>query len=382
MAMSGLQIKRADPALLRLLFFLGGLIAVLVVLIVFRKIFQPLLLGLLLAYLFDPAVSWFEARGRSRTFAVILLALLLSILIIGILVFAIPEAGDQLEDLSDRLPEYGQRIRASIEPWFDRIEARFPEEVGEIQARVVDWLRENLPQVATKLTKGLQNIFTNVFDTLLFLLNLIFVPVFAFYLLVDFPKVKAGISSMIPIPFQEVTLARIREVDQAISSFLRGQLTIAIILALINGTGLALLGVPFGFVIGAIAGLANMIPYMSLIVGLLPGVLLCWAEFQSIPMALAVVAIFSGAQLLEGTVLSPKILSKSVNLHPVWVLLALIAGGSLFGFFGMLIAVPTAAAIQVFASHWIDLYRSSKLYQEADATIDDDELEASAKAET
>jgi len=360
--LSSLEIKRPDPTLLRLLVFVSGLISVLVVLIVFRKIFQPLLLGLAIAYLFDPAVSWFEAHGRSRTFAVILIALILSLIIIGLLVFVIPTIGDQFENLGDKLPEYGKRIRAQVEPWFDKMEARFPEEVGELQTRVVDWLRENMPQVATSVTHGLQKIFSNVFDGLMFLLNLIFVPVFVFYLLVDFPKVKAGIASLIPLPYRDVTLARVGEVDLAVASFLRGQLTIAIVLAVINGTGLAIVGVPFGIVIGVIAGLANMIPYMALLVGLLPAVILCWAEYQSVPRALAVVAIFSGAQILEGTVLGPKILSKSVNLHPVWVLLSLIAGGSLFGFFGMLIAVPTAAAIQVFARHWVELYRSSRLY--------------------
>ncbi len=106
---------------------------------------------------------------------------------------------------------------------------------------------------------------------------------------------------------------------------------------------------------------------MALVVGLLPAALLCWAEHQSWMMVLAVVAVFSGAQLLEGTVLSPRILSKSVNLHPVWVLLAIIAGGSLFGFVGLLIAVPVAAAIQVFVRHWLKLYRASRIYRQTEA---------------
>ncbi|MDH3745384.1 MAG: AI-2E family transporter, partial [Acidobacteriota bacterium] len=231
------------------------------------------------------------------------------------------------------------------------------------QERVVQGLRENLPQVAGSLGRWTKTLFSNIFDFLLLLLNLIFVPVFAFYLLVDFPKVKSGISSLIPMPYREISLARVREVDQAVSSFLRGQLTIALILAAINATGLLILDVPLGLAIGLIAGLANMIPYMALIVGLAPALILAWVEHQSWLVLLGVVAVFGGAQLLEGTILSPRILSKSVNLHPVWVLLAIIAGGSLFGFFGMLLAVPVAAAIQVFARHWIEIYKQSAIYR-------------------
>jgi predicted PurR-regulated permease PerM len=355
-------VRRPDPALLRLFFFLGGLAVAVIVLIVFRQIFQPLLLGLLLAYLLDPTVGWFERRGRSRLFGVIVISALLLVALAVVTLVVFPALGDQLELLADRMPEYQKKIRAQIEPWLHRLEARYPEELAEIQARTVEALRNSLPNIASAVGKWSRTLFTNIFDFLLFLLNLVFVPVFAFYLLVDFPKVKNGITSLIPLPYRDVSLARVREVDSAVASFLRGQLTIAIILAIINAVGLMALGVPFGLGLGILAGLANMIPYMALVVGLVPALLLSWAEHQEWVRLLGVLAVFSGAQMLEGTVLSPRILSRSVNLHPVWVLLAIIAGGSLFGFFGMLIAVPVAAAVQVFARHWIELYQKSVVY--------------------
>ena len=196
-----------------------------------------------------------------------------------------------------------------------------------------------------------------------------FVPVFAFYLLVDFPKLKQGLLSLAPVAYQEIVVARVSEVDRAISSFVRGQLLIAIILAAINAIGLMILDVPFGLGIGLIAGLANMIPYMALVVGLIPALALAWAEHQELVRLLGVVAVFGGAQALEGMVLSPRILGRSVNLHPVWVLLAIIAGGSLFGFVGMLAAVPVAASIQVFVGHWLKAYRKSAVYQSAPPTV-------------
>ncbi|MDH3524649.1 MAG: AI-2E family transporter [Acidobacteriota bacterium] len=354
--------RRPDPAILRLVVFLGSLAAVLTLLIVFRRIFQPLLLGLGLAYLFDPPVSWFERRGRSRTLGVVVLAAVLIVAAVGTLLFVIPAIGEQLDNLADRLPRYQQRIRELVKPLFDRVEARYPDEVGDLQQRFVDGLRENLPKLAGALGQRLQSLFGNVLDFVLFLLNLVFVPVFAFYLLVDWPKLKKGIVDLIPVPYRQVTLARVQEVDAAVASFLRGQLTIALVLAAINATGLVALGVPFGLVLGLISGLANMIPYMALVVGLAPALVLCWAEHQSWALLAGVIAVFGGAQLLEGTVLSPRILSKSVNLHPVWVLLAIIAGGSLFGFVGLLVAVPSAAAIQVFARHWLKLYKDSTIF--------------------
>ena len=354
--------RRPDPALLRLLIFVGGLIAVLVVLIVFRKVFLPLLLGLLIAYLLDPAVGWFERKGRSRLFGVIIITLLLAIAVTVVIFVVFPALGDQLERLAERMPEYQRLIRKQVEPWFQKLEARYPEQLAEIQDRAVQGLRDNLPDLAGRVGHWSRALFTNIFDFLLLLLNLIFVPVFAFYLLVDFPKVREGITSLVPLPYREMTLGWVREVDAAVASFLRGQLTIAMILAFINAVGLMILGVPFGLGIGLIAGLANMIPYMALVVGLLPGLILSWAEHQSLLRLAGVLIVFSGAQLLEGTVLSPRILSRSVNLHPVWVLLAIIAGGSLFGFFGMLIAVPVAAAVQVFARNWIGLYKASAVY--------------------
>lgn len=357
------KLKRPDPALLRLLVFGGGLIAVVVLLIVFSDIFLPLLLGFGIAYLLDPAVSWLERKGWRRSLGVIALTLVLVLVITGFFLYLVPAMGEEIRRMGERLPEYGERLRGQIEPLLDRVQARYPEQFVEARNRVIEAARENLPRLAGSAGRWLSNVFDSVRGFILFLLNLIFVPVFAFYLLVDFPKVKRGMTELVPVPYRDVVVERVREVDEAVASFLRGQLTIAMILAFINSVGLVLIGVPLGLVIGIVAGFANMIPYMSLVVGLLPAVLLCWAEHGSWVRVILVVAVFSGGQLLEGTFLSPRILGRSVNLHPVWVLLAIIIGGSFFGIFGMLIAVPAAAAIQVFLRHWLESYRASRIYR-------------------
>ena len=361
--------KRPDPAILRLIVFLGGLVALLALLIAFRKVFLPLLLGLLVAYLLDPAVTWFERHRRSRLFGVVVITAALALTLVLIGVFLIPALGHQLERLADRLPDYQKQMRSQLEPLFARVEARYPAEIENFQARAVEGIRENFFKLAGSIGRAAKGVFTNLFGFVLALLNFVFVPVFAFYLLVDLPKLKQALLALVPIAYQEVVVARVSEVDRAISSFVRGQLVIALILAAINAIGLMLLDVPFGLGIGLIAGLANMIPYMALVVGLAPALALAWAEHQEVIRLLGVVAVFGGAQALEGMFLSPRILGRSVNLHPVWVLLSIIAGGSFFGFVGMLAAVPVAASIQVFARHWLEIYRNSAVYKGAPSKV-------------
>lgn len=389
--------KGADPALLRLLLFSGVLIGVLVILLVFRKIFLPLILGFTLAYLFHPMVSWFEKRGRSRVTGVIVLALLLVLVITGFFLVLIPQMGKQLHSLAEQSADYWQRLREWAEPVVAQVRDLVEKYQGEaaataetttqegdepafnVLAEIEQTLKGILPKVTSWVAQGLQQGFSGLLSAVLFLLNLIFVPVFAFYLLVDFPHIQQGARDLIPRPYRQVTLERLREVDDALSSFVRGQLTIALILGVLNAIGLMILGVPLGLVIGLVAGLANMIPYMSIVVGLIPALLLAWVEHQNVWILVGVAAVFAGTQMLEGIVLSPRILGKSVNLHPVWVLLAILVGGSLFGFFGMLIAVPTAAVIQVFVRHWLKTYHESAIYlgsETLDPTDDSDSGDA------
>ncbi|HEX9800587.1 MAG TPA: AI-2E family transporter [Thermoanaerobaculia bacterium] len=354
--------RRVDPSLLRLLAFVGALLALAALLFFARKLLLPLLLGLAVAYLLDPAVSWLERRGVSRGLGTAVIGCVALLLVAALLLTLVPALIGQARELVERLPEYDARIRAEVLPFIEDLKSKYPEQFETLRLRVVETVRERGPQMLEAALQRLGGVFSSLLGFFLFLLQLIFVPVFAFYLMVDFPKLKHGIVELVPIPYREVTVARLSEVDDAVASFLRGQLTIAFILAAINGIGLTLVGVPLGLLVGVVAGLANLIPYMSLVVGLAPAMLLVWIEHQSLARLVAVVAIFSGAQLLEGTVLSPRILSRSVHLHPVWVLLAIIVGGNLFGFVGMLVAVPAAAAIQVFVRSWLVAYRGSSVY--------------------
>lgn len=366
--------SKIDPTLLRPIIFFGGLALLVFLVIRFDEIFAPLLVGLAIAYLFDPAATWLGKKLRSRVAGVLALIVIIALVITAFFLYVVPAMGEQFERLGERLPAYQEQLEHWYTPILDRVNEWYPQpeagpngdaaaEARTLEEKVRATLTENFPRVAELASNALRKLVSNLLSMVLFLLNLIFIPVFAFYLLVDFPKIKRGFKELIPIAYRSMVLERVREVDQAVAGFVRGQLTIALILAAINATGMMIIGVPLGLLIGIVAGLANMIPYMALVVGLAPALLLCWVEHQSFPRLVAVAAVFAGAQLLEGAVLSPRILGKSVNLHPVWVLLAVIAGGSLFGFIGMLVAVPAAAAIQVFVVHWIRLYKHSRIYR-------------------
>jgi predicted PurR-regulated permease PerM len=355
-------VRKIPPAFLRLAVFAGGLVAVVGLLIAGRAVFMPLLVGLGLAYLLDPAVTWFTRHGRSRLFGIVAITLALALAAAGLVLYVVPTIAAQVQHLAASLPRYAAALKAQFLPWLAGLEERFPSEYAEVRRRTTEALRENLPRLAAALSAWMARVLSSLANFLLFLLDLVFVPVFAYYLLIDFPAIKRRALDLVPLPYRATTLARAREVDAAISGFVRGQTTVAAVLAVLNSIGLMILGVPLGLAIGLAAGLANVIPYMSLAVGLLPAAALCWAEYQSGPRLLGVVALFAATQLFEGAFLSPRILGRSVDLHPVWVLLAIIVGGNLFGLFGMLIAVPAAAAIQVFARHWIAAYQRSRLF--------------------
>jgi predicted PurR-regulated permease PerM len=355
--------RTRDPAMLRLVTFAVALTAIAAVLFFARDMLLPLLLGLALAYVLDPAVSWLARRCRgSRAIATALVFCAMVVALTGFLLVVVPLINAQLVEMRQRFPVYRAELEARVVPVLEQAQQAYPIQYEALREKLQSVVQEKWPEMIRSAFGWLGGVFSSVLGFLLFLLDLIFVPVFAFYLLVDFPKLKEGIRQLVPHAYRAVTIERLGEVDEAVSSYLRGQLLIAMILAAINGIGLTVIGVPMGLVVGIVAGLANMIPYMALVVGLAPALLLCWIEHQSLGRLLAVALVFAGAQMLEGTVLSPKILSKSVNLHPVWVLLSIIVGGRLFGLAGMLVAVPAAAAIQVFVRHWLATYRASAIY--------------------
>ena len=335
----------------------GVALAVLLVLMWYLgPVLLPFLVGAAIAYILDPLADRLEKLGLPRVVATTVITLIgLTVLVIAV-AFLIPMLVQQTNALVRVAPDYFAALRA----W---LTARFPDMVAEggiIQTALVD-MGEAIRSRGGELAQQVLGYIFGVVNAVVFI---VVVPVVAFYLLLDWDNMVARIDEMLP----REHVGRIRriasEIDATLASFVRGQLTVCLILGTYYSVGLMLVGLQFGLVVGAIAGLITFIPYVGALIGgdLAIGLALFqfWGDWASIGL---VAAIFASGQFLEGNILTPKLVGSSVGLHPVWLLFALAAFGSIYGFVGMLIAVPVAAALGVVARHGIAEYKSSLLYQ-------------------
>lgn len=340
-----------------------------VVMPVVRKtldILAPVLVAFSIAYLLDPLVDRIEAMGRSRNFGV---AIVLGgfLLIAGLsLVLVVPTVFDQVKNIGTKVSTLSERAsermkdHETLRKYFgEEYEARIETVVAQAKASV-----ESIPweKVITKVTTWTGGLLESGYHVALGLVSLLLIPVLTVYLLKDIDHIMDAARELIPPPRREAILAPLREVDLALSQFVRGQLMVAASLGLLYSIGLVATGTPMGLTIGIFAGCVSFIPYLGLVLGLVPALALNLIEHGSIPLALGVIATFVIAQFLEGNFITPKIVGESMGLHPVIVIMAVIAGGTFFGLGGMLLALPVVAAAMVFARRANAKYRASKFY--------------------
>lgn len=336
-----------------------GLGVVLVAYVVYRSQATLVLLGIsfVIAYLLDPSIDRLECLGLSRTLAI---SLLVGLMLVGIGVLflvLIPQVQLQARQVAERAPRWGQWLYTHATPLLERAAAPLSQYFGialdldslkTSAVRLWAWGLSHLPSITQGIFSIFQTMFTGLANFIVGVLNIVLVPVLLFYLLRDFDTLRERFYDLMPPHWRPVVADWLGEVDHAVGGFVRGQLTIALILAVLYAIGLALMGVPLGALLGIISGLANMVPYMSIVVGLLPALLLfVLSDAPSFGGVLGIVLIYVGGQLLEGLYLSPRIMGRETGLHPVVVILAILVGGSLFGLLGILLAVPATAVLQV-----------------------------------
>lgn len=332
------------------------LAVVMALLFVLEGALTPLALSLGIAYLLDPAVTALERRGLPRRLGVlVLLALALVVLALALLV-VVPELARQLRLLAQSLPGW---IDALLDWAVPRLEA-----LGvAVPASWAEAFRELQQRFGIERLGGLvQGFVSGVTGTLGAVLGVLVVPVIAYYLLAEFAAVKAGAVSVIPPRFREGVLAQVRRVDTLLSGFVRGQLTVCALLGTLYAVGFAVIGVPAALLIGIVSGTIAFVPYVGSAVALTSAAFACLFEYGLGLRLLAVVGWYVLVQNLEGFVLTPRIVGRSVGMHPVTVIVALLIGGNLLGFLGLLVAVPLAAVVQVFVRELLDLYRRSDVY--------------------
>ena len=328
----------------------------------FSSILLPFVAGLVLAYFLDPVADRLERMGMSRLWATLVILGVFVILFVVALLIVVPLLAGNLTEFLDKAPEYARRLQQLIidkgGPLLKSFGPRFsvPDlqgQVGGIIAKGATWLGDLLASIWS----GGQ--------ALVGILSLIVVtPVVAFYLLVDWDRMLAKMDAWVPPRHRDTVRELAGEVNDAIGGFIRGQALVCLLLGTWYAVGLTLVGLNFGFLIGMIAGFLTFIPYVGSLTGLVlaagVAVVQFWPDWLWIG---AVLAVFFTGQFLEGNILSPKLVGEAVGLHPVWLMFALFAFGSLFGFVGLLIAVPVAATLGVLARFALRRYLASPLYR-------------------
>lgn len=341
------------------------------------SVLTPFAVAFGIAYFLNPAANALEralARVLSkapaflrrlppRTLAVALLAAVVTAVLVAALLIIVPATYHQVTEAVGRAPEYARVLRARLEPLYQRLQLRYPDEMEVLRVRLQEALASHLPVLVSPLTHVVGVAFSSALGFVLALLNLLVVPVFAAYLLLDMNHIREGAKNLVPHRFRPYVYSRASRIDQLLSAFARGQVTVALMLGAFYGIALTACGVPLGLVVGFFIGLLNLVPFMSHVVGLPLALILSWVDDQSAARLGAVAAVFAFGQFVEGNFVTPRIVGESLGLHAVVIMLAVLGGGTLFGFVGMLLAVPTTAALSVFYEDLRDAYLRSEFYR-------------------
>ena len=326
----------------------------------FETILLPFVAGLAIAYLLDPLADRFEAwripRGLSALFVLVIFAI---VMIAGVLLI-VPLLQGQIVELVRRMPEYLTALQKRVLELAELAQTQLkPEDVERLRGALTEQAGTAFAWLGTVL-RGLVGGSLALFN----LLTLLFVtPIVAFYMLRDWDRLVAQMDRLLPLEHRETIRTQVRVVDATLAGYVRGQATVCVVLGLLYATGLWLAGLDFGFTLGLLSGLVSFIPYVGSIFGLVTSVGLALIQFDEFSRVLIVAAIFVVGQVIEGNFLTPKLVGERVNLHPVWVIFALFAGGVLAGFVGLLLALPVAAVIGVLIRFATHNYLASSFYR-------------------
>jgi predicted PurR-regulated permease PerM len=356
----------------QILFWGLGLAALLLMVYWLGSTIMPFAAGIVLGYLLDPVVLKLQRFGFNRLGASLLILTVFVVTVVLFFILVVPVLGNQFIAFAQHLPGYAVRLQAfAIEKgnafiakyggrWLEAFGLSQQLSTAQIQKSVADFVTQSaqwLLDAFTRLVSGGAALFN-------FLSLLIVTPVVAFYILVDWDRMISKLDSWLPLDHRETLRKIAREINHALAGFIRGQSIVCLFLAVWYSVGLTLIGLDYGFLIGVIGGVLSFVPYIgsltALVLSLSVALFQGWPSLKLFLFALAVVGT---GQFLEGNVLSPQLVGESIGLHPVWLMFALLAFGQLFGFLGLLIAVPTAAAIGVVARHLIGLYLTSPFYR-------------------
>ncbi len=339
------------------LYFLGRLLG---------DVIFPVVFSLIAAYLLDPFVDFLERRGVRRTFGILLILIGGALAFLSFIVFFFPIVQAQIVRLVDRLPTLGERIESQFLPWIrDHSGDLLPADLSEAVASYSESLKNAIPSILKSVGKGLFDAVSKTSDLASSLLNLILIPIFTFYFLRDFDRIRLALVPVIPPRYKTYVLSRALAMDHVVGHWLRGQLQVAAILAVLYAVGFGIvflatgLDIKTGIVVGILTGFLSVIPYVGALTGCVLSVLFALLDWHGIFPFVGIAIVFAAVQLLEGYVLTPRIVGGQLGISSVGVILALLVGGSLGGLAGLLFALPITAALKILFQDALKKYLGS-----------------------
>jgi predicted PurR-regulated permease PerM len=328
------------------------------------SIFLPVLLALILAYVLNPVVSWLEGKRVPRIVAILLVMAGIVVGCAGVFAFFAGSIQSELAAVQINLPDYANRLYGLIpEKIKAYLEIETPEKLYQQVDRILNELRGISFDIVREAYAFVKKAFTSTLGFILTVIGYFITPVYLYYFLADLPHFKEGILKLVPERSQERVIGLGREIDGVLAGFVRGQLSVCAILAVLYSIGLVLIDIDLAIVIGSLSGIFFIIPYVGTIFGIVVSMVMAFLKFHDLLHPLLCLGWFVIVQAIEGAVITPAIVGNRVGLHPVVAIIALFIGGQWFGIFGMLLAVPVAAVLKVFLRHFTEWYLSTPFYR-------------------
>ncbi len=338
----------------------AGIVGAGILVYLLSPVLMPFLIGALLAYLGDPLADWLQTKKLSRTAAVIVVFVVIFLVVLALPLILLPLIEQQITSLITNIPRYVDWVQNTLVPL---ISNKLGVDVSSFDTNAIKKsIAANWRDVGGIASHIFGTVTTSGFALLALLANLVLVPVVTFYLLRDWDDLVEKIHKLIPRKQEPVISMLARESDAVLGQFLRGQLTVMVALGTVYTIGLWIVGLDLALLVGMVAGLVSFVPYLGFIVGIVLAGIAAIMQFGDVVFLLYVAIVFAIGQSLEGMVLTPLLVGDKIGLHPVAVIFAVMAGGQLFGFVGILIALPVAAVVVVILRYFYDVYTGSELY--------------------
>lgn len=331
-------------------------------------VLTPFVVAALLAYIGDPLVDRLERLRLSRTGSVAIVFSLMTLAMVGVVLLLIPMLERQITTFIEQFPRYRDWFTGTVLPWIsERSGVEIDIEAFDL-GYLYEMVRSHWQQAGGVATALLGGISKSGLVIISWIVNLALIPVVAFYLLRDWDVLVERIRLLIPRPVEPVVTRLVRESDSVLAGFLRGQLSVMLALGLVYWIGLWMVGIDLALLIGLIAGLVSFIPYLGAITGIAIGLIAALVQYGDWTHVIMVAVVFGVGQILESVAFTPWLVGDRIGMHPVAVIFAVMAGGQLFGFVGVLVALPVAAVVMVLLRYLYQRYTASRLYGGIDIT--------------